>query len=367
MEACMEYLRSWLKRLALTAVFACAVLAVPATADVPAGWTQESRFGVSFAIPPEFEVGADYDSRFEAGIDSDEPRRMAMFRVAPTDPARFERELGEVRRAGVAAEPVDPVVLGGVSFSRHVFSGTLTNPDDPTDSVSVEGVAMLSDVAGRSGSHVEIVLLTINLPEAEAAALRAGVLAALALDGAADRIGVPPPERLLGGLFTIDLPDWANVSSLGEDRGSFHAFNVGVRLPNYRNPYLFDLSFETGIGGGNRLRELVDGWSFHGPVTVVRGSFDGLPALIADGRARSNLDGSRASDSDGWPAVGYGIAPDLCDSGGQPVVLFLRADAGWLAEFGGVEALLGLVERHPVEGFGPCPAGTFDRLAAQLR
>ena len=365
----MNPLRSWLKRIGRTAVFACAVLAVPATADVPAGWTQESRFGVSFAIPPEFGEWADFDSRFEAGIETDEPRRMAMFRVAPTDPARFEREMEEVRGAGMAITPGDAVVLGGVSFARNDFAGTLTNPDDPSDSITIEGVAMLSQVAGRSGSHVEIVLLTINLPAAELAPLRDGFLAGLALDGTADGIGALPPERLLGGLFTIELPPGLSVSSWGPGGGeaSVYAFNTAVRLPNYRNPYFFELSIQSGLAGSSHLRMLDGGTSFEGPWTVVRGSFAGLPALIAEGRARRNLDGSRASDSAEWPAAGYGIAPDLCDAEGRPVMLFLRADADWLAEFGGVEALLGLLERQPVEGYGPCPAGTFDRLAAQLR
>jgi len=353
------------KVVAMVALMAGAQFAAPGavwaqaeSAAVPTGWQGFSRYGLAFALPPDFQMSGDYGDEIEGTRLDNQAFRGIAFVLDDAAVSDRDRLIKEPADEGLAVAPVEPpLAVGDAVFSRYRVTGRMAVPGG--EERQVEAVLLISDTPGASGSLVVVRIMAIGLEEAAAQAEIAAILATLTLSGTVADLGVPPPRLALGGLAEIMVGAEMNFTGMGDDE-AWLTLGGPRQQPFGLRADLARLKVQSGVSAGNMVYGLLQ-YEFESMPSVRRAEALGHPAYIVEGVPVYGLDDANNAKVATTERV---IALDLCLADKEPVVVTLMAADAWLAQGNALDSILGQLALNVPESAGPCTPETFAHLAA---
>ena len=304
--------------------------------EIATGWQSFARFGLSFAVPPEFSVFRDEDDAFMA-LDKAELKPPACAVQVTLDNAV---DIGDAPEEEGFVRLPDRAAGFGIMLSG--FSMTGEDGD-----IHMNGVMLYTDKPMVEDDHIMFGISCGDVPDAQSEALIAGILPTLRLTQAPE---TPPPP--LGGLVTATLPqDWSVYSDSDTEwiviaPGMQAAVNF--RLGDKARSAVADLAPDV------RFRHL-------GDATIAHTQMFGTDGWLFTGIIPPD-DPENGIYSGGMQGSNSYFFTDRCAPDGDPLVVSFSAQQSWIDKGNSFQTFLNSVELHWPEGETDCGSRTRDAM-----
>ena len=304
--------------------------------EIAAGWQSFARFGLSFAVPPEFSVFRDEDDAFMA-LDKAELKPPACAVQITLDNAV---DIGDAPEEEGFVRLPDRAAGFGIMLSGFSMTGE-------DGGIHMNGVMLYTDKPMVEDDHIMFGISCGDVPDAQLEALIAGILPTLRLTQAPE---TPPPP--LGGLVAATLPqDWSVYSDSDTEwiiiaPGMQAAVNF--RLGNKARSAVADLAPDV------RFRHL-------GDATIAHTQMFGTDGWLFTGIIPPD-DPENGIYSGGMQGSNSYFFTDRCAPDGDPLVVSFSAQQSWIDKGNSFQTFLNSVELHWPEGETDCGSRTRDAM-----